>query len=280
MKGRKASKSAFLYFIPFLLLAALFIIVPLAMVVLQSFKPVGQPFSLDNFKSIFSNEYFMLGIRNSLWVSFLSSVIGIVISFLVAFCIYRSTGRLKSAFIHMMNVTSNFQGIQLAFAFMLLLGNSGVLVLFGREFGFDPLANYNLYNASGIVITFVYFQIPLGTLLLYPSFDAVKKEFREAAMILNANDIDFWTRVGIPILLPGILGTFAILFANAIAAYATPYALLGNNFPLLPIQISSMFTGDVVQQVDIGSALSVLLLVAMGLVTIISGMLLKKDRGE
>lgn len=280
MKGRKASKSAFLYFIPFLLLAALFIIVPLAMVVLQSFKPVGQPFSLDNFKSIFSNEYFMLGIRNSLWVSFLSSVIGIVISFLVAFCIYRSTGRLKSAFIHMMNVTSNFQGIQLAFAFMLLLGNSGVLVLFGREFGIDPLANYNLYNASGIVITFVYFQIPLGTLLLYPSFDAVKKEFREAAMILNANDIDFWTRVGIPILLPGILGTFAILFANAIAAYATPYALLGNNFPLLPIQISSMFTGDVVQQVDIGSALSVLLLVAMGLVTIISGMLLKKDRGE
>lgn len=280
MKGRKASKSAFLYFIPFLLLAALFIIVPLAMVVLQSFKPVGQPLSLDNFKSIFSNEYFMLGIRNSLWVSFLSSVIGIVISFLVAFCIYRSTGRLKSAFIHMMNVTSNFQGIQLAFAFMLLLGNSGVLVLFGREFGFDPLANYNLYNASGIVITFVYFQIPLGTLLLYPSFDAVKKEFREAAMILNANDIDFWTRVGIPILLPGILGTFAILFANAIAAYATPYALLGNNFPLLPIQISSMFTGDVVQQVDIGSALSVLLLVAMGLVTIISGMLLKKDRGE
>lgn len=280
MKGRKASKSAFLYFVPFLLLAALFIIVPLAMVVLQSFKPVGQPFSLDNFKSIFSNEYFMLGIRNSLWVSFLSSVIGIVISFLVAFCIYRSTGRLKSAFIHMMNVTSNFQGIQLAFAFMLLLGNSGVLVLFGREFGIDPLANYNLYNASGIVITFVYFQIPLGTLLLYPSFDAVKKEFREAAMILNANDIDFWTRIGIPILLPGILGTFAILFANAIAAYATPYALLGNNFPLLPIQISSMFTGDVVQQVDIGSALSVLLLVAMGLVTIISGMLLKKDRGE
>lgn len=43
---------------------------------------------------------------------------------------------------------------------------------------------------------------------------------------MEVKGVRFWTGVGIPILAPSILRTFSILFANAIAAYATPYALL------------------------------------------------------
>lgn len=64
-------------------------------------------------------------------------------------------------------------------------------------------------------------------------------------------------------LLPSILGTVSVLFANALAAYATAYALLMNNFALLPINVSGMFVGDVTQRKEMGGALSVVMMILM-----------------
>ena len=48
-----------------------------------------------------------------------------------------------------------------------------------------------------------------------------------------------------PVLMPSIMGTFSVLFANALAAYATVYAIMMNNISLLPIQIAGCFVGEV-----------------------------------
>ncbi len=267
---RKKNAKYLIYFIPFAILAIGFIFVPLASVIFTSFGSNGSFVGLGNYKDILTNDYIVQGIKNSLVLSSLSVVFGIVISFIGAYLIYTSNGRFKRFFLNVLNMTSNFQGIQLAFAFMILLGNSGVLVLLGKKFGFLPLAEYDLYTASGLLITFIYFQIPLGTLLLYPAFNAVEKQYEEAAEILGCTGWQFWWRIGIPILLPALWGTAAILFANAMAAYATPYAILGSNYPLLAIQISGMFTGDVVQQVDKGTAMSVILMIFTVVISVLA----------
>lgn len=265
-----------IFMLPFVLLAVLFIFIPLIAILAQSFKQVGGPIGFTNYINIFTNEYFRLGIQNSIVISIISSIIGIIIAYICSYVIFRSTGRVRKTFVNLMNSTSNFQGIQLAFAFMILLGTSGVITLTAQNIGLESFSNFNLYSSTGLMLTFVYFQIPLGTLLMFPSFDAVKKEYFEAAELMGVKGVPFWTKVGIPILAPSILGTFSILFANALAAYATPYALLGNNYPLLPIQISAMFTGDVVQQVDIGSALSVIMMVLLLGVTFLSSRLMNR----
>ena len=51
--------------------------------------------------------------------------------------------------------------------------------------------------------------------------------------------------------------------ANALAAYATAYALLMNNYALLPINVSGMFVGDVTQRKEMGGALSVIMMILM-----------------
>ena len=61
-------------------------------------------------------------------------------------------------------------------------------------------------------------------------------------------------------MMPGILGTFNMLFANAIATYATPYLLVNNSIALLPVKIVDMFVGDVKQRPGLGSALSIVML--------------------
>lgn len=281
MASKKINLRYLVFLLPFLVLIVLFEIFPLVSILINSVKPVGAAgFTLEHFTSIFTSEYYMMSIRNSLMIAVFSSLIGLAVAVLGAYAIHHATPKVKRFFINLINMTANFQGIQLAFAFIILLGNSGVLVLIGQQMGVDFLADFDVYSSTGILLTFIYFQIPLAILLMYPSFDAIHQEYKEAAMLLNASKLSFWIRIGIPIVLPSIFGTFSVLFSNALAAYATPYALMGNNYALLPIRISAMFTGDVVQQVELGSALSVILLLLMSVMTLISTNLLKKMRKD
>ena len=112
-------------------------------------------------------------------------------------------------------------------------------------------------------LIYVYFQIPLSTLLLIPAFEGVRREWKEACTLLGGGRNVFWTRVGLPVLMPSILGTFSVLFANALAAYATAYALMMNNISLLPIQIAGCYTGEVKIRTGLGGALSVTMMVIM-----------------
>ena len=77
---------------------------------------------------------------------------------------------------------------------------------------------------------------------------------------------------------PSILGTVSGLFANALAAYATAYALLMNNYALLPINVSGMFVGDVTQRKEMGGALSVIMMILMVCAILINNAITNRSR--
>ena len=217
-------------------------------------------FTLDNFISIFQKPIYQTALKNSLWITIMSTFVGLIIDFFLAMALSREFGKKKTWYMSLLNLTSTFSGVPLTIAFITLLGTSGVFVLIAQRIGFDALANYNLYSMKGMFIIYIYFQIPMGTLLLLPTFDKVRKEWKEAARLMNAGSLRFWLQIGIPVMMPGILGTVNMLFANAIAAYATPYLLVNNSIAFLPIKIVDMFVGDVRQRPEMGSALSIVLL--------------------
>ena len=167
----------------------------------------------------------------------------------------------------------------LAFSFIILFGNAGVVTILGQTLGIQALADFPLYTIWGLLLTYIYFQIPLSTLLMIPAFESIRKEWKEAVAITGGTNRTFWMKVGIPVLGPSILGTFSTLFANAIAAYATAYALLMNNFSILPIRIAEQFKGDIVQRPEFGSALSVILMLLMVISIAITQNLTKKTGG-
>ncbi len=269
MKNRK-----YLYLlalVPFLLVAFMYEIIPLISIISNSFfMDDGSGFGLGNYQKIFTKLLYQKAIINSIKISTLSAVAGIIIAFLGARAAHSVNGKLKGVFMAILNMVSNFAGIPLAFAYMILLGNAGVMVQFGKQFGIDALANFNLYSTNGIALVYVYFQIPLSTLLLLPAFNGVRKEWKEASALLGASPTQFWTRVGIPVLMPSIMSTVSVLFANALAAYATVYALVMSSIALLPVQISTSFVGDVKMQKGLGGALSVVMMVIMVIAILIT----------
>lgn len=280
MKTKKNLKLYLLALIPFFTIVLLFEILPLINIVIESFsKRGGTGFTLEHFIKIFSTRLYQQSIYNSLWISLFSALVGIIIAFIGAKAMNNASPKIRGAFTSVLNITSNFAGVPLAFAFMILLGNVGILTLIGKNYGIDFLANFDLYTINGLLLTYIYFQIPLGTLLMLPIFAGLRKEWREAVGLLGGNSYHYWFKVAIPSLLPSILGTFSVLFANALAAYGTAYALLSNNISILPIRISQQFVGEVVQNQEFGCALSLVMMALMVISILITNKLQKKSGG-
>ena len=251
--------------IPFFLFAFLFIFLPSASLLMGAFQSSDGKFTLMNFVGLLEPS-----ILASYWVTIRISVVTALGGGLLGFfMIYAVTlGGLprwmRTALTTFSGVASNFAGVPLAFAFIATLGRTGmVTVILKLLFGLNLYdQGFSLYSFWGLTLTYMYFQFPLMALVITPALDGLKKEWREAAENLGATPFQYWTRVGLPILLPSILGTMILLFGNAFGAYATALSLTGGFINLVTIVIGAQIKGDVLHNPGLGYAL------AMGMVLV------------
>ena len=265
---------ALLCLLPFAVFFIIFQIAPLAWVAINSLQSESG-WGLANFSKIFASKFYLQALQRSLEISFWSSLFGIVIATLGAYSLRQVDSKLRDFVSAFANMTSNFSGVPLAFAFIILLGFNGALTLLLKQVGL--LEDFSIYSKSGLILVYTYFQIPLGVLLLYPAFDALREDWRESAALLGANHWQFWRHIGLPVLTPALLGTFVILLANALGAYATVYALTTGNFNVLPIRIAGLVAGDISLDPNLASALAMVLVGLMTLVTVVHQWLLKRS---
>ncbi len=163
-------------------------------------------------------------------------------------------------------VASNFAGVPLAFAFIATIGPAGLITLYLKtQWGINLRAmGFNLLGLWGVIVTYLFFQIPLMILIITPALDGLKREWREAASILGATRSQYWRMVALPILFPSLLGTLALLFANAFGAVATAYALAGPQLNIVPIKLYAQIRGDVLGNPHLGYALAFGMIVITG----------------
>ncbi|WP_417604542.1 ABC transporter permease [Oceanimonas baumannii] len=264
-----------LLLLPFGLVFALFQLAPIAWVAINAFQASGD-WSLANFREILGSPYYRQSFGNSFDLAFWSSLIGLAIATLGTAALRRVPGRLQNAVVAFTTMASNFSGVPLAFAFIVLLGMNGTLTLLLQQLGLAE--QFNLYSRTGLLVLYTYFQIPLAVLLLYPAFDAVRDDWRDAAALLGAGPVQYWLRVVLPVLSPALLGTFIILLANALGAYASTYALMTSNYNLVTIQIAGLVAGDIFLEPQLAAALSLLLMALLLLVTAVNQWLVARSR--
>ena len=274
-----SKRQSFAWLTPFLLLVLLFFLVPLLYMLITSFSN-SEGFTLAQYKSVLTNMYILQGFKNSLTLSVISAVIALVVTLFAVYAIMHFSQPVREKILILTNLTSNFSGIPLAFAFIVLLGNSGLFTLLFDKWEIGALSSFSLYSWSGLLLIYIYFQLPLALMLLYPIYDGIQQQWKEAAALLGASTLQFWLKVGIPVMLPGIVGTFSVLFANAMGAYASAYALTNSNYNLVAIRIGALIKGDIFAQPELASAIAVLLAVTMVTAMLISEWSIKNTRGK
>lgn len=273
----KAKWLALLFTLPFAVFFIAFQLAPLAWVAVSSFySDTYEAWGFDNYSDILTSPFYLQAMKYSLDISVWSSLYGLLIALVGSYSL-RQLGptKLHDFVMSFTNMTSNFAGVPLAFAFVILLGLNGTLTLILRKYGL--MEAFNLYSKDGLIVLYTYFQIPLGVLLLYPAFDGLREDWKESAALLGAGKWRFWRYIGLPVMAPALMGTFVILLANALGAYATVYALTTGNFNVVPVRIAALVSGDISLDPNMGSALAILLVILMAFITLIHQWLLRRS---
>ncbi len=193
-------------------------------------------------------------------MSLVTALLGGLIGLAIAYAALRdgSPRWIRSMITTFSGVAANFGGIPLAFAFIATLGSIGVVTQFlNNTLGINIYEHgFTLFSKTGVEIVYMYFQLPLMILVISPAIDGLKREWREAASNLGASSWQFWRYVGLPVLMPSILGAVILLFGNAFAAYATAYSLTSGSVNLVPILIGAYYTGNVLNNPHLAQALA------------------------
>ena len=252
---------------PFLTVAFLFLIWPAYAVVLQAFQGADGGFTLDNVATATQAQYRSAFLTSGL-LSLVTALIGGVLGTLLTYAVstLERPRFLKSAMSTFSGVASQFGGVPLAFAFVASIGSAGLLTSLLAKIGIDLYGTgFSLLSFSGLVIVYLYFQIPLMLIIMTPAVEGLRRSWREAADGLGASTFQYWARVGIPLLTPAFIGGVVLLFANAFAAYATAQVLTSGSVNLVPIQIGFFVQGNVFAgQSQVGYAL------ALGMIVVVS----------
>lgn len=273
----KGKGIALLCLLPFVVFYIAFQIAPLVWIAINSFySEMNEAWGWANYTDILTSSFYQQAIRFSLDISFWSSLYGLIIALVGGYSLHQlGGGKLHRFLMSFTNMTSNFAGVPLAFAFVILLGLNGCLTLLMRKY--EIMQDFKLYSTDGLIVVYTWFQIPLGILLIYPAFDGLKKEWQESAALLGASRWRYWLHIGLPVMTPALIGTFVILLANALGAYATIYALTTGNFNVIPVRIAALVSGDVSLDPNMGSALAMLLVVLMSIITVVHQWLVRRS---
>jgi putative spermidine/putrescine transport system permease protein len=265
---RARSASTWIGVVPFFLFALMFIGLPASFLVVGSLNVEGQGFGLDNYAGL-TGSCCLIAFRNSIELSLITALLGGLFGFLLAAAVILGglPPILRSALMTFSGVASNFAGIPLALAFIFTLGNLGLVTKFIFDtFGFRlNQVGFSLYSMLGLSIVYLYFQFPLMVLVIAPSIDGLRKEWREAAENLGATPLQYWRKVALPILTPSILGAVILLFGNAFGAQATAFQLSGGTIQLATLVISSQMSGDVLFNPGLGYAVAMGMVIIMGI---------------
>jgi len=238
--------------VPFAAYVLLFLAIPAVLAVGSGFFDNTGRFTVANLAA-FANPQILQHFWNSIWIAAVTAIIGAAIGALVCFALLgaKPDGFLRTTVDSASSVLAQFGGIMLAFAFIATIGAQGIITKWLISIGlvqnvFNNFDNKGvlLYQVVGLLIPYLYFQVPLMVLTFMPAMEGLKSTWAEANATLGGTRATFWFRIGMPILAPAFFGSLILLFANSFSSYATAAALISSQAVITPLDIKQQLTSE------------------------------------
>jgi putative spermidine/putrescine transport system permease protein len=267
--------------LPFLAYVTVFLLWPTYIVLAGAFQDASGRPSLENITAVTGSSAHLDAFVRSIELSAATALAGAVFGALLSWAVAegRPDGVLRRVVVAASGVLAQFGGVMLAFAFLATIGFNGVITLFLQDhLGLNVFSGGAwLYGLTGLAVVYTYFQIPLMLIVFLPAVESLKRQWREASDSLGGSAWSYWRHVGGPILAPSFTGATLLLFANAFSAYATAAALVSQGSPIVPLQIRTSLTSEVLLgQANVGKALAVGMVVVVAVVMTLYALLQRR----
>ena len=265
----------FLYLPPLLWLAAFFV-APVLLMAAFSFRTssrgglsAGWDFSLVQYLNLIeSGSYWrLLGI--STLAALAVAVCAVLLAYPVAFFLAFRAGPRAGFYLVLLLVPFWTSYLLRVMAWKFMLGTEGVINSLLIYIGLiqDPLPAL-LYNRTAVVLTLIYVWIPFAALPILAALQRIDTALFEAAADLGARPFHQFTRITLPLSLPGVLAAFFMVFIPTVGEYVTPLLVGGSRGSLYGNIIQDFFTKAA--NWPLGSALSMIMLAATLILVVIA----------
>ncbi len=240
---------------PYLVWMAIFVIVPLLMVIYYALTNDAGQFTLENIFMIgrYSSVY-----GRSLLLAAEATIICLIVAFPVGYFLSRLDGNKQHIMLMLLMLPMWMNFLLRTYAWMTLLENNGLINRLLGVFGIGP---FHMINTSGaVVLGMVYNYLPYMILPLYTAMTKIDQSIVEAAQDLGANTRRIVTRVLIPMSTPGIATGITMVFVPSVSTFVISRMLGGGSNLLIGDLIELQFLGNS-YNFHVGSAMSLVLMV-------------------
>ena len=240
---------------PYMVWAAIFIIVPLFLMIYFALTGSDGGFTLSNLSQI--GKY-----KKAFGLSILYAVIATIITFILAYPMAYCMTKMKISsqrmilIIVMLPMWMNF--LIRTYSWITILANKGIINNLLIKLGLEPV---QLINTPGAVILgMVYDFIPYMILPIYSVMSKIDNSLLEASQDLGAGSFERLRRVILPLSVPGVISGFTMVFVPSVSTFYISQKLGGNKTLLIGDAIEFLFNNGP-DYYNIASALSLVLMV-------------------
>ncbi|MDM0985594.1 ABC transporter permease [Clostridium perfringens] len=257
MKNRNKNLSFAAY--PYVVWSAIFIVIPLLLIVFFSFtsKVDGRfVFSFENFQRLFEPIYFTVFIR-SIWLAVLSTVSCLILGYPIAYIISKLPIKRRNMLILLFILPMWMNFLLRTYAWMAILGRDGLINTLLGYIGIGPIKM--LYTDGAILLGMVYNFLPFMVIPIYTVVIKIDKNLVNAAYDLGANKAQAFRKIILPLSIPGIISGITMVFMPAVSNFVIPSLLGGGKYMLVGNLIEQQFT--TIGNWNFGSALSIFMMI-------------------
>ena len=272
----KNSKLGSLPAIPYVFWIAVFVVVPLLLIVFYAFTNEAGGFTLSNFAEM--GSYAKVFAR-SLWLSAIATVVCLLIGYPVSYILSREKPVVQKIAMMLIMVPMWINFLLRTYAWMSILENTGLLNTFFDKIGlfdlinmigrslasnpeaYEPIKHFQMINTQGaIILGMVYNYLPFMIMPIHSVITKIDKSLIEAAQDLGADSKTVFKKIIFPLSLPGVLSGITMVFVPSVSTFILSKLLGGGTEMLLGDLIEMQFVGGAYNP-HLGSAISLIMMI-------------------
>ena len=254
---------------PYILWAALFIIIPLFIVVYYAFTDKTGAFTMDNIVSLADyKETFLISFE----YAFIASLICLAIAYPFAYIMSRRGPAAQRIMMMLVMLPMWMNLLIRTYSWMNILEKNGIINNLLTNFGMEPLKMIGTPGA--VIFGMIYNYIPYMIIPIYNVMSKIEPSLLEAAEDLGSGALSKLRRVILPLSMPGVISGFTMVFVPSVSTFYISQKLGGGKIMLIGDAIERQMQTS--YNYNLGASLSLVLMV----VILVSMVILNRFAGD
>ena len=272
--GRKLDPLAFLA-LPGLIFMALVFLAPLLLMLWSSIRG-ADGFTLSGYARVLGDDYYIQVIGQTLQLALITTAGALILGYPAAFALARAKGWRQVVLFALVFLPLTVSIIVKSFGWGIVLRRDGILNWLMLNLGLIERPIRMIFTEFALYAGMINVFLPFMVLPIYSVVRMMDPRLPDAAATLGASPWFRFTRVTLPLSLPGVVAGVTIVFSLAVAAYVTPSLLMGDRYMTMSMVMAKAFLN--LRDWQLGAAMAAVLM-TLAVVVVIGAAILQRRLG-